>query len=89
MRAPKSEWGGQIVCHCGTGAPAQFDGSFDLERLPVAHSYNLYLEPLVGLALPGDFSDVFTGSCSSSVAPACEVPPVNTNFNVRLLPAAP
>ncbi len=67
--------------------PTQFDGSFDLERLPVGHSYNLYAESLVGLAVPGDFSDVFTGLCSSSVAPTCMVPPVNTNFNVRILPA--
>ena len=66
--------------------PTQFDGSFDLERLPLGHSYNLYAEPLVGLALPGDFSDVFTGPCSSSVAPTCTAPPVNANFNVRILP---
>jgi hypothetical protein len=66
--------------------PTQFDGSFDLERLPVGHSYNLYAEPLVGLALPGDFSDVFTGLCSSTVAPTCAAPPVNANFNVRILP---
>ena len=69
--------------------PTQFDGSFDLQRLPVGHSYNLYAEPLVGLALPGDFSNVFTGLCSSSVAPTCTPPPVNTNFNVRVLPASP
>ncbi|HWO33575.1 MAG TPA: hypothetical protein VNO32_32670, partial [Candidatus Acidoferrum sp.] len=68
--------------------PTPFDGSFDLERLPVGHSYNLYAEPLVGLALPGDFSDVFTGLCSSSVEPTCTPPPVNTNFNVRVLPAS-
>ena len=69
--------------------PTQFDGSFDLERLPVGHSYTLYAEPLVGLALPGDFSNVFTGLCSSSVEPTCVPPPVNTNFNVRILPASP
>jgi hypothetical protein len=69
--------------------PTQFDGSFDLERLPVGHNYNLYGEPLVGLALPADFSNVFTGLCSSGVAPTCTPPPVNTNFNVRILPASP
>lgn len=68
--------------------PTQFDGSFDLERLPVGHNYNLYAEPLVGLALPGDFSNVLTGLCSSSVAPTCTPPPMNTNFNVRILPAS-
>jgi hypothetical protein len=68
--------------------PTQFDGSFDLERLPVGHTYNLYVEPLVGLAVPGDFSNVLTGLCSSSVAPTCTPPPMNTNFNVRMLPAS-
>lgn len=67
--------------------PTQFDGSFDLERLPVGHTYDLYAEPLLGLALPRDSSDVFAGLCSSSVAPACTASPVNTNFNVRILPA--
>ncbi len=69
--------------------PTQFDGSFVLERLPVGHSYNLYAEPLVGLAVPGDFGSVFTGLCSSTVAPTCTPAPVNTNFNVRILPASP
>jgi len=71
----------------GANPPTQFDGSFDLERLPIGRSYNLYAEPLVGLALPGDFSDVIMGLCSSSAAPTCAAPPVNTNFNVRILPA--
>jgi Matrixin len=69
--------------------PTQFDGSFNLERLPVGRNYNLYAEPLVGLAVPGDFSDVITGLCSSSAAPACAPPPMSTNFNVRILPATP
>jgi hypothetical protein len=66
--------------------PTQFDGSFDLERLPVGHSYNLHAEPLVGLAFPGDYSNVFTGLCSSTVAPTCTAAPVHRNFNVRILP---
>ncbi len=69
--------------------PTQFDGSFDLQRLPVGHSYNLYAEPLVGLAVPGEFSNVSTGLCSSSAQPTCTPPPVNTNFNVRIMPASP
>jgi len=69
--------------------PTQFDGSFDLERLPVGHNYNLYAEPLMGLAVPGDFSELFAGLCSSSVAPTCTPAPVNTNFNLRILPASP
>jgi hypothetical protein len=76
-------------CSCNpANPPTQFDGSFDLERLPVGHTYNLYAEPLVGLAVPGDFSNVLTGLCSSSVPPTCTPPPMNTNFNVRILPAS-
>jgi hypothetical protein len=67
--------------------PTLFDGSFDLELLPVGHSYNLCAKPLVRLAVPGDFSNVFAGLCSGTVAPAGAAPPVNTNFNVRILPA--
>jgi hypothetical protein len=69
--------------------PTRFDGSFDIERLPLNHSYNVYTEPLVGLALPADFSFVFAGLCSSTNAPTCATPGTNTNFNIRTLPASP
>jgi hypothetical protein len=67
--------------------PTHFDGSFDIERLPVSHNYNLYAEPLVGLALPADFSDALADLCSATAAPTCQTPAVNTNFNVRIQPA--
>jgi hypothetical protein len=69
--------------------PTVFDGSFDLERLPLNRSYNLYAEPLVGLAAPANFSFVFAGLCSSSASPNCTAPPVNTNFNTRIFSASP
>jgi hypothetical protein len=69
--------------------PARFDGSFDLERLPLNRSYNLYAEPLVGLAAPADFNFVFAGLCSSSAPPTCAAPAVNTNFNLRIFSASP
>ena len=74
---------------CNASSPlTQFDGSYDLERLPVGHNYNLYAEPLVGIALPADF--VVPGDlCSQDVTPSCTAPAANTNFNVRTLPAAP
>ena len=68
--------------------PTQFDGSYDLERLPVGRSYNLYAEPLVGIALPSDF-DTPANLCSQAVTPSCTAPAANTNFNVRTLPASP
>ena len=68
--------------------PTRFDGSFDLERLPVGHNYSLYAEPLVGLALPADFSDALADLCAANATPSCETPTVNTNFNVRILPSS-
>jgi len=68
--------------------PTQFDGSYDLERLPVGRNYNLYAEPLVGIALPSDF-DTPANLCSQAVTPSCTAPAANTNFNVRTLPASP
>jgi hypothetical protein len=69
--------------------PTQFDGSFDLERLPVGHNYLVYAEPLVGLATPEDFSGALGDLCSSSAAPTWSTPAVNTNFNPRIRPAGP
>ena len=66
----------------------QFDGSFDIERLPVGHNYLIYAEPLVGLVAPSDFSNALNDLCSSS-ASACTTPAVDTNFNPRILPADP
>jgi hypothetical protein len=71
---------------CNPSAPpVQFDGSFDIERLPVGHSYVVYAEPLTGLATPGDFSGALNDLCSTAT-PACTVPSVDTNFNPGFLP---
>ncbi|MGA9884538.1 MAG: matrixin family metalloprotease [Candidatus Acidiferrales bacterium] len=67
----------------------QFDGSYDIERLPVGHNYWIYAEPLVGLAQPGDFGDVLESACSANSTPSCNTPAVDTNFNPRVLPSGP
>ncbi len=75
---------------CSPSNPSlQFDGSFDIERLPIGRNYTIYAEPLVGLAVPSDFSDALNDLCSSSGAPACTVPAVDTNINPRVRPAVP
>ena len=75
---------------CDASNPVvQFDGSFDIERLPVGHSYLIYAEPLVGLAAPADFSDALNDPCAAGGAPVCSTPAVNTNFNPRIQPAGP
>jgi hypothetical protein len=68
--------------------PTQFDGTYDLERLPVGRNYNLYAEPLVDIALPSDF-DVPADLCSLDVTPWCMAPTAKTNFNVRTVPTSP
>jgi hypothetical protein len=69
--------------------PAQFDGSFAIERLPVGHNYLIYAEPLVGVVTPGDFSVALGDLCSSGATSACTAPAVNTNLNPRIRPAVP
>ncbi len=67
----------------------QFDGAFDIERLSVGHSYMIYAEPLVGVAMPGDFSDALNDLCASGSASVCTTPAVGTNFSPRIRPAVP
>jgi hypothetical protein len=69
--------------------PPQFDGSFDIERLPVGRNYTIYAEPLVGLASPGDFSIALDDLCSSGSATDCATPTVDTGFNPRIRTAVP
>lgn len=64
---------------------AQFDGSFQIKRLPVGRNYILYAEPLTGIAAPGNFSDVLGGLCPSSGSGSCQVPQANLNFNMTPL----
>ncbi|HXX43579.1 MAG TPA: matrixin family metalloprotease [Candidatus Acidoferrales bacterium] len=66
----------------------QFDGSFDIERLPVGDSFMIYAEPLVGLVAPSDFSNALSDLCAWA-APTCATPAVNTNFNPRIQPSGP
>lgn len=70
-----------------SGSGLQFDGSYEIERLPVGHRYMIYAEPLVGLAAPADFSTALIDLCSSS-APSCTTPSVDMNLNPQCLPGA-
>jgi len=79
---------GGWTCNPSTSS-LQFDGSFDIERLPVGHNYLIYAEPLVGLVAPADFSIGLGDLCASAATSVCSTPPVDTNFNPRILPAGP
>jgi hypothetical protein len=79
---------------CNAANPAsQFDGSYDIERLPVGHNYKVYTEPLEGIVAPGDFSEALGDLCatggSTGSSSACTAPAANTNFNTRTRPVSP
>ena len=85
---------GQIVaaalggwsCNSSNGVP-QFDGSYQIEHLPVGVNYIVYVEPLDGLATSSDFYETSNGVCNSSGNTPCTAPAVNTNFTTRIMPA--
>ncbi|HTZ74764.1 MAG TPA: matrixin family metalloprotease [Candidatus Aquilonibacter sp.] len=74
-------------CSSSTNAP-QFDGSYEIDRLPIGHNYLIYAEPLDGLVAPSDFSNAFNDLCSANAGSPCTTPTVNNGFNPRVLPAS-
>jgi hypothetical protein len=78
---------------CSGAGPAQFDGSYALERLPVGHSYLVYAEPLDGAVDPSQISNATASLCRNATSDAgwpapqsCTVPAVDTSFTVRTRP---
>jgi hypothetical protein len=78
---------------CTAPGPAQFDGSYSIEKLAVGHSYLIYAEPLNGVVAPAQISNATATLCrNASTDPgwpplqACVVPGVDTSFTVRMLP---
>ncbi len=80
---------------CNDPGPAQFDGSYAFERLPVgpSQSYQVYAEPLDGPVTLGDVIYSPIGLCRNSVTDpgwpaqfACMLPPSATPFSARLRP---
>jgi len=67
----------------------QFDGSYQIRRLPLNRNYKIYVEPVEGLVTPANFSDALADLCSKTSSSPCTTPAVNTNFNVRTRPASP
>jgi hypothetical protein len=70
--------------------PAQFDGSYAIERLPTGSSYQVYAETLNGAVDPSQISNATASVCRNSTSdpswPLLQgrvVPPVNVRFTVR------
>jgi Matrixin len=80
---------------CGDPGPAQFDGTFSLQRLTVgtSQSYQIYAEPLDGPAVLGNVIYNLTSLCrNSSTDPGwpaqygCTVPASAAPFSARIRP---
>jgi Matrixin len=78
---------------CSDPGPAQFDGSYTIEKLAVGHDYLVYAEPLNGAVAPAQISNATATLCRNSATDTgwpplqgCVVPAVNTSFTLRILP---
>lgn len=64
--------------------PSRFDGTYDIQRLPVGRNYIIYAEPLDGLVAPSDFGVALNDLCPTGSASPCTTPTLNTTFNPRV-----
>lgn len=76
---------------CSALGPAQFDGSYEIERLPVGQSYNVYAEPLDGTVVPAQVNPAIASLCRNATTDAgwpplqaCVVPTADTSFTTRM-----
>jgi hypothetical protein len=77
---------------CSFPDPAQFDGTYEIDRLPVGESYTIYAEPLNGVVDPSQITPA-TALCRNSTTDpgwpplqGCTVPAVDISFTTRTLP---
>jgi hypothetical protein len=78
---------------CTAPGPAQFDGTYEIDRLPVGRSYTVYAESLNGVVAPAQVVNATTLLCRNPTtdagwpaAQACVVPQVQTTFTARTSP---
>ena len=76
---------------CNSPGPAQFDGTYELDHLPINHSYIVYAEPLDGVVSPAQITPAIATLCRNPATDpgwpplqACVVPTANTSFTTRL-----
>jgi hypothetical protein len=49
-----------------TPGPVQFDGNYEIDRLPVGRSYNVYAGPLGGAVAPSEVSNALITLCRNA-----------------------
>jgi hypothetical protein len=80
---------------CPDPSPVQFDGSYEIDHLPLNHRCTVYAEPLDGVVAPEQISPAITSLCRNATTDAswpplqsCVVPQANTIFTTRTRPAS-
>jgi Matrixin len=75
---------------CSAPGPAQFDGTYEIDRLPVSRSYTVYSEPLDGVVVPAQITPAIATLCRNPTTDpgwpplqGCVVPAVDTSFTTR------
>jgi hypothetical protein len=78
---------------CQAPGPAQFDGTYVINHLPINRTYSVYAEPLDGVVLPANVSTALATLCRNSgtdpgwpPTQACTIPTVNQQFTTRAVP---
>jgi hypothetical protein len=80
---------------CSDPGPVEFDGSYEVDRLPVGHNYTVYAEPLDGVVAPEQVAPAMVSLCRNATTDAgwpplqgCVVPAANTSFTTRVRPGS-
>jgi hypothetical protein len=75
---------------CAVPGPAQFDGAYQLDHLPIGHTYTVYAEALDGVVSPGQITPALTTLCRNSTTDpgwpslqGCVLPAADTSFTTR------
>lgn len=78
---------------CASPGPAQFDGTYEIDALPVGQSYTVYAEPLDGVVSPSQIIPAIDSLCRNVMTDpgwpplqGCVVPAVDTSFTTRTRP---
>jgi hypothetical protein len=75
---------------CAAPGQAQFDGTYQLDHLPIQRSYTVYAEPLDGVVSPAQMTPAIATLCRNPTTDpgwpplqGCVVPAANTSFTTR------
>ncbi len=78
---------------CSAPGPVQFDGNYQIDRLPVNRSYKIYAEPLEGAVSLSEVTNALITLCRNATTDpgwpplqGCIVPAADTLFTTRVRP---